>query len=396
MSASAIARRAPLRAFSLGGKKRVRVLSLTPFYPSAEDPTQGGFVAEPLALMEELGVENQTIAIEPFYRAGATADEQHPALWAQYFCFPGNAGLASAGNFVAAKLMRMIRRYSTFDVIHAHAALPCGHAAAELSKRLSVPFVVSVHGLDAFFTRQAGTLFGNWCRRVAKGVYRGAETVVCISETVRREVEKDVRANTTVIYNGVNPVLFAPNHERASGAMVLNVGNLIPVKGHAVLLRSFARVAARRPEAALEIIGDGPEREKLAQLAAQLGIHQRVRFHGRRGRSFVAEAMRRCAVFALPSVYEGLGCVYLEAMASGKPVIGCFGQGIEEVIENEKTGMLVAPGSEDELADTLSVLLENVGLRRRMGEAARQAITERFTLTQQAQQLAEIYRRCTA
>jgi glycosyltransferase involved in cell wall biosynthesis len=83
-------------------------------------------------------------------------------------------------------------------------------------------------------------------------------------------------------------------------------------------------------------------------------------------------------------------------MASGKPVIGCFGQGIEEVIENEKTGMLVAPGSEDELADTLSVLLENVGLRRRMGEAARQVITERFTLTQQAQQLAGIYRRCTA
>ncbi len=396
MSASAIGMSDLPRASSAAGKKRIRVLTLTPFYPSAKDPTQGGFVAEPLAPMEEFGVENYTIAARPFYRANGQVDPDYRARWTRYFCFPGNAGLASAGDFLAERLIRVVRRCPSFDVIHAHAALPCGYAAAELSNRLSIPFVVSVHGLDAFFTRQAGPVFGAWCGRVAKEVYREARAVVCISESVRMEVEKDVRANTTVIYNGVNADLFAPNDECASSPMVLSVGNLIPVKGHAVLLRAFARVAATRPESVLDIIGDGPEREKLIRLAMELGIHQRVRFHGRKGREFVAEAMRRCAIFALPSVYEGLGCVYLEAMASGKPVIGCYGQGIEEVIESGKTGMLVEPGSEEQLSGALSVLLENVELRQRTGAAARQVIVERFTVARQAEQLAEVYRRCAA
>jgi glycosyltransferase involved in cell wall biosynthesis len=106
--------------------------------------------------------------------------------------------------------------------------------------------------------------------------------------------------------------------------------------------------------------------------------------------------MQNCAVFALPSRYEGLGCVYLEAMACAKPVIGCAGQGINEVIQDGQNGMLVPAGDESALSDRLLTLLQNAGMRSRLGIAARQTVLQSYTLDHQAGRLADIYRECLA
>ena len=253
---------------------------------------------------------------------------------------------------------------SPFDLIHAHGALPCGHAAMCLSKSLKIPFVVTVHGLDAFSDKQASGTVGSWCRRISQDVYRSAKTVICISDKVRESVGR-ATANSVVVHNGVDPEMFFPAAETGPATTVLSVGNLIPIKGHALLIRAFARVLHVVPGTVLEIIGDGPERERLVRLARELGIAKQVLFRGRQSRSRTAEAMRHCAVFALPSHYEGLGCVYLEAMACAKPAIGCHSQGISEIIDHGKNGFLVEPGSEAELSDLLAMLLRNGELRRR-------------------------------
>ncbi|MGH9515490.1 MAG: glycosyltransferase [Terriglobales bacterium] len=376
--------------------RSLRVLTLTPFFPSAEDPGLGGFIAEPLAMMKPFGISSEVIAAQPFYRRARCA--KAPAvIWEKYFSIPGNAGLRAAGAFLAARILPAIlkkHREIPFDVIHAHAPLPCGHAAELISRRLSIPFVVSVHGLDAFFTRQAGAIAATLCKCVAERVYRSASAVICISEKVRERVLAETDANVTVVHNGVDVDKFFPEKEPTTHLSLLSVGNLIAIKGHALLLRAFARALRDAPESVLEIIGDGPERERLGQLAAKLGIAYRVRFSGRQDREYVARAMRRCALFALPSSYEGLGCVYLEAMACAKPAIGCRGQGIGEVIEDGKSGMLVTPENEQELTDAIVTLLRDKELCRRMGKNARAIILDRLTLSHQAQQLAEVYRRC--
>jgi glycosyltransferase involved in cell wall biosynthesis len=89
-----------------------------------------------------------------------------------------------------------------------------------------------------------------------------------------------------------------------------------------------------------------------------------------------------------------LGCVYLEAMASGKPAIGCHGQGIDEIIEHGRNGLLVSPGDEAELCDALGMILGNQPLCRRMGKSAYETVLSRHTLTHQAAQLAKVYREC--
>jgi glycosyltransferase involved in cell wall biosynthesis len=376
--------------------RELRVLTLTPFFPSSQDPTQGRFIAEPIECIDHYGIASEVIAVHPFYRRRPGLEKNARGTWKTYFCIPGNAGLPLAGEFLAASIMPAVvekHRTMPFDLIHAHAALPCGRAAAIIGERLSIPVVVSVHGLDAFFTRQAGVVARGWCKRVAKKVYGSASAVVCISEKVREQVVCEVPANATVIYNGVDPEKFFPQAESDSRLTVLSVGNLIAIKGHVLLLRAFARVLREAPDCSLEIIGDGPERKRLVQLAIDLGIANAVHFYGRQSRDYVAEAMRRCTMFALPSAYEGLGCVYLEAMACAKPAIGCRGQGIEEIIEHGKNGMLVTPGDERELGDSVLTLLRDERLRQQIGLAARAMVLERLTLNHQAQQLAEIYRR---
>jgi glycosyltransferase involved in cell wall biosynthesis len=389
---------AVLTAQPEAGKRRLRVLTLTPFYPSAEDGSQGGFVADPLSRMDTGEAENQVIAVQPFYRGRQHAvDSVVSYRWENYFSVPGNLGLPTAGKFLAASLVRPVREMHgrrAFDLIHAHGALPCGHAASVMGRKLGIPFVVSVHGLDVFSETQAGRAAPRWHRGVSEKVYGSARAVICISEKVRERLGTEFSAKAQVVYNGVDAEMFCPGLELKSPLTVLSVGNLIPIKGHALLLRAFARMVELVPECFLEIFGDGPERVNLIGLAQELGISGRVRFRGRQSREMIAEAMRRCALFALPSSYEGLGCAYLEAMASGKAAIGCRGQGIEEIIEHGKNGFLISPGSEAELGDCLKMLLQNEDFRSRMGANARGVVLHRHTLEHQARQLTAVYREC--
>jgi len=89
-----------------------------------------------------------------------------------------------------------------------------------------------------------------------------------------------------------------------------------------------------------------------------------------------------------------LGCVYLEAMSAGRPVIGCRGQGIAEIIQHGTNGFLVGPDNERELSLALSMLLRDEERRRNLGTVARRTILEGFTLADQAERLARIYRKC--
>jgi glycosyltransferase involved in cell wall biosynthesis len=104
--------------------------------------------------------------------------------------------------------------------------------------------------------------------------------------------------------------------------------------------------------------------------------------------------MRCCTLFALPSRYEGLGCVYLEAMSAGKPVIGCRGQGIAEIIQQGSNGFLAGPDNEKELTIAIAMLLRDKTRRHNLGVAARETVLERLTLAHQAERLARIYREC--
>ena len=176
---------------------------------------------------------------------------------------------------------------------------------------------------------------------------------------------------------------------------ILVVGNLQPSKGQEFVLRAVGNLSLSFPQLRCRIIGEGPDRSRLEALVRELGIGRQVQFAGRQSRSEVAEAMRSCSVFVLPSRNEGLGCVYLEAMSCAKPVIACRGQGIDEVIEHGKNGWLIPVDGLEPLVQGLSALLGSPEMRTQVGTAARRTILEKLTLSHQAQHLATIYRQAS-
>jgi teichuronic acid biosynthesis glycosyltransferase TuaC len=377
----------------------MHVLTLTPFYPTAADDVSGCFIAESVGELQRQGIESSVVAVRPIYHSHPGADAKAPpAIWKKYFCFPGNPGLSSAGRFLHAALKSYVRQLHArqpVSLIHAHAALPCGQAAMLLARDLGIPFVVTVHGLDAFSTRQVPGWSGRRCSDATEKVYGAAARVICISEQVARRIREGLggAAKISVVYNGVDSSLFAPPSRAASAnPVILSVGNLIPIKGHELLLRSMAALGLSHPQVQCRIIGDGSERIRLQELSRELGIGDRVHFLGRRPRSEVAAAIKECALFALPSWYEGLGCVYLEAMSTERPAIGCRGQGIEEVIRHGENGWLIEPKNLSDLTDALRALLSDQLLRENLGRNARQTILQGFTLAHQAEQLFSIYR----
>jgi glycosyltransferase involved in cell wall biosynthesis len=384
------------------GARALHVLTLTPFYPTDQDDAAGCFVSEPLVWLAKASVQNTVFAVQPIYRGAVRASGSAiPARWLRYFSFPGGFGLPSAGAFLFARIVSQVRKEHAaqhIDLIHAHGPLPCGHAAMLLSAELNIPYVISVHGLDAFSTVQVSGRAGEWCRRISQRVYCSSRRAICVSEHVREAVLEGSGAScrTSVVYNGVDPELFAPaSNPTSAPPVVLSVGNLIPIKGHATVIRAAAALASEFPGLRWEIIGDGPERARLQTLCAQMEVAEKVRFLGRQSRKQVAAAMQRCTLFALPSRYEGLGCVYLEAMSTGKPAIGCRGQGIAEVIQHGSNGFLVGADNDRELALAIAMLLKDETRRRNISVAARDTILDRFTLAHQAESLLRIYREAT-
>lgn len=381
----------------------LHVLTLTPFFPSDQNEVSGCFIAEPIEQLNQFGVDSSVIAVAPIYYPRKQPSSSAAADWVRYPQVPGNLGLSSAGKLLYARLLGRIRKLQgvkPIDVIHAHAALPCGHAAALLSRRLNIPFVVTLHGLDVFNTCFLGGIPAAWRRKVSVDVYRAARTVICISGKMQEILKTGTPAETcsTIVYNGVNPSLFLPNPAEVGpfDPEILIVGNLLRSKGHELVLRALGNLRPSFPQLRCRIIGEGPDRAHFEALVRDLGIGQQVQFAGRQSRSEVAEAMQRCSVFVLPSRNEGLGCVYLEAMSCGKPAIACRGQGIEEVIEHGKNGWLIPVDGLEQLVQGLSALLGSSELRTRIGTAARQTILEKLTLSHQAQHLARIYRQTIA
>jgi teichuronic acid biosynthesis glycosyltransferase TuaC len=377
----------------------LHVLTLTPFYPSHGDEVSGCFVAEALRPIQALGAASSVIAVDSIYHARRRSSEQSPADWISYPQLPGNFGLASAGNFLGAVLLRRVQRlhrHSPVNVIHAHAALPCGHAAAFLARRMGIPFVVTVHGLDVFNRCFQDGIAARWRRKTSLGVYADARKVICISEKIRQLLTDGMArtgetVNAEVVYNGTDAGVFAPGNSQDERPTILIVGNLLAGKGHELVLRALARLKDSHPGLQCKIIGEGADRDRFSTLARDLGIDGRVHFIGRRSRSEVAEAMRNCTVFVLPSRFEGLGCVYLEAMACGKPAIACHEQGIDEIIHHGSNGWLIPIDGLEELVQGLQILLGNAELRAQIGKAARRTILNNFTLSHQAGKLMRIY-----
>jgi glycosyltransferase involved in cell wall biosynthesis len=273
-----------------------------------------------------------------------------------------------------------------FTIVHAHDAHAHGMAWSSQALRRWRPGARLVVSRRVVFSIYRHGILGLNHVKYATGVDR----ILCASGAVRDALVADrvPERLLTVVHDGIDLArVEGARGDRARTRAALGpspgapwvgtVGNLVPAKGHAVLLDAFAAVRARRPDARLLVAGVGPLERELREQAERLGVADAVRFLG-----FVPEVLAALAsldVFAFPSLAEGLGTSALDAMALGVPVVASRAGGIPEVVEDRVTGLLVPPGDAPALAAAIEACLADPGAARDRAGAARARVEQEFT-----------------
>ncbi|HXT22244.1 MAG TPA: glycosyltransferase family 4 protein [Thermoanaerobaculia bacterium] len=223
---------------------------------------------------------------------------------------------------------------------------------------------------------------------------RLADAVVAPSHATAAELRRDYGvADVEVIANGVPPGRQPPPHRREVPPVILYSGRLRTRKAVAVLLAAMPRVLAAFPACRLVIVGDGEQGKRIAAAVRARGLTAHVDLAGVLPRAGAVARLAEADVFCLPSTYEGLPLAILEAMAAGLPVVATAVSGNPEAVEDGVTGLLVPPESASALAEALIALLADPERRRRMGEAGRARVAERFGIDRIAAEHLALLRR---
>ncbi len=277
--------------------------------------------------------------------------------------------------------------------IHAHsiktvvfgASVPLGLLAPSL-RRLGVTRMVALtHGHEVWWSKVP--LFSHLLRRVARSVdvltYLGSFTKSAISAALdARDLQKLMALPPGVDIENFHPgdksEELLKRYGLSGKLIILCVGRLVQRKGQDVLIKALSKVRGQFPNAQLVIAGSGNYEERLRALAKQEGVAQSVSFLGRVPFEDLPALFRSADIFASPTrerfaglEVEGLGIVYLEASASGVPVIAGDSGGSPDAVQQDVTGKVVAGSDIDGLANALTELLTDAQLRARMGSAGR-------------------------
>ena len=275
------------------------------------------------------------------------------------------------------------------DHVHAHFASHPATAAWIVHRLTGIPFSFTAHANDLFV---APVLLD---RKAAD-----ARFVIAISEYNRRVLrERSPSAERVeVVHCGVDTDRHAWRDPGARDRnRVVCVASLFPKKGHVHLVDALALVAERRPGTVLELVGDGPERDRILQRARERGVAARVSLLGARSSDDVRAMLAGAGVFVLPSVrlpsgrMEGIPVALMEAMAGGVPVVSTRLSGIPELVQDGVTGLLAEPGDAQSLAAAMERVLEDDELAGRLALAARELVARSFSLTREATRLGDLF-----
>lgn len=225
-----------------------------------------------------------------------------------------------------------------------------------------------------------------------------ADFLIAISETTKRNAVAANQLDEGRVYVLPNALEWTDEPEAASfspaaGKRILSVCRLErneQYKGIDSTLRALAKVALTIPDVHYVVVGDGSDLARHKALATELGVADRVEFTGSVSDATLRAHYRDCDVFVLPSAAEGFGFVFLEAMHYAKPIIAANSGATPEVVRDQETGLLVEYGDIEQLANAITSLCRDAGLRRRLGAAGKIRLHENFTFDQFRQRFGKI------
>jgi glycosyltransferase involved in cell wall biosynthesis len=291
-------------------------------------------------------------------------------------------------------------RSQGFALVHAHFG-PGAVYARPFARRHRLPLVVTFHGYDVGLLGSRARFLPTNLRYALLGprVLRDMTLGLCASTELRAMLEaRGVPAERLRVHRlGVDLQRFRPGARPADRFRVAMIGRLVEKKGFEYGLEAFARAARTRPALELTLAGDGERRSALERQAAGLGVAGRVRFTGPLPPGAVAELLATSHVLLAPSVVDRHGnresglIVVKEASACAAVPVGTRHGGIPEIIDDGRTGFLVAERDVDGMAARLGQLADEPALRQRLGAAAREKMLAEYDVRARGRALEQFY-----
>ncbi len=385
----------------------MRVLVLAHVFPRTVDDSMGAFLLHLADALAERGVQTDVVAP---HAVGLADDEAigaarvhrfryAPARW-ERLAYTGTmheiVGRGIGGKilfafFCAAFFLKSfsVARAARPQVLHAHWWLPGGLVGALVSRLTRVPLVITTHGTDVEMLRRT-----RWAMPLARFTFARARAITCGSTYLRDQLlalgVADA-ARVSVIPMPVNPLFENSPLAPRPSSLVLTVARLTTQKSIDTLIEALAILRDRGSAARLEIVGDGPERAALEQQARALNLQDRVAFLGALAQKELPPHYAECAVFVLPSIREGMGLVFAEALLCGAPVIAANSGGVTDIVKDGETGLLVPERDAHALADAVEKILNDRALAARLAANGAAWVRERYTRGRVAAQFAEVY-----
>lgn len=385
----------------------MRILMLSPVYPHPHSPSEGVFIEQQVNALRAGGVDVELLVCKPRlpdFAARRLARYKHlqgldrataqdaAVRFVRYVQIPQYKLASRTISSCADGILDEIKGDGGFDLIHAQSSWPTGLAAVRVAEELERPFLVTLHIQDE------PLLYEGSAKHLYRQMLTQASAVAVVGSPLARfvgQMAPHAGKRLTTIPNGVEVNIGAESstqvRREGTERRIISVGNLWKTKGIDTVLDALAELDGRNIRNwHYTVVGGGPERPALEALAAERGLGERVVFTGALLHAQAMEQIDASDIFVLPSWSEAFGVAYLEAMACGKPAIGCHGQGAEDIIRDGQTGYLVEAKNVSELADALATLITEPELCEKMGGLGKKRAAD-FSWSANATRYMELY-----
>lgn len=385
----------------------MKVLFLTHSFPRSPGDAPGSFVLRLAIALRGEGIDTSVVApaapgldhhdkfdgvpVERFRYAPRKYETlAYTGNMAQQFQASWSARVTMLG-FLGSEFRSAVRARRDFepDVVHAHWWFPSGLVGTWLGKMSHKPLITTLHGTDVRLARAVA-----FSRPAFRHVMHNSAAVTAVSRWLANEAQEVISTPAPLV--APMPVatdLFTPGGARAKNRLLF-VGRLNKQKGIELLLHALSRMPDT--SVSLDVVGDGDDRDVLRQLATALGLAERVRWHGAVPQPKLADFYRAATALVVPSVGEGLGLVAVEAQLCETPVVAFDSGGLPDIVQHDRTGVLVEQVDASALAAALVSLLEREDRGASYGAAGRMHALSTFAPESVARRYADIYRSAIA
>lgn len=348
----------------------LRVLTLATLFPDRARPGFGGFVERQCTALAQLpDVDLRVVAPRPraLFSSGRPERNMRAAyeMWKGlpvyrpgYTSYPWVARRLTPGSIVRSlkPLLQRLQGEFPFDVIDAEFFWPDGPAAVRLGEIFNVPVSIKARGSDIHYWGHKGSTAA-----MILDAARKADGLMSVSAALQRDMAAlgMEESRIKVVYTGCDTERFLPGDRvkaraffNLTGPAILMVGNLIPLKGHALVIEALRTL----PDVTLLIAGDGPEKAELIDQVETMRLQNRVRFLGKQPHETLPLLYNAADLMVLPSSSEGLANAWVEALACGTPIVITDVGGAREILKDERCGAIVERTS-NAIAESMKTVL---------------------------------------